>query len=256
LHHVGDDFSTYTMLPTVYTTQAWWEKTWRRSLENGDKAGKTYQDPSFPSSITQQIPKILLCAPSSATISGNYVIPANYFVSVESGKTVTISSTVSPDIRLEQSGALRGLYTSISAALSNATSGQTVRVSSSQTVAGSTTIPNGVTLYINPGVTINFNGDLTVSSGATLIADNWYQTGAINLKFNGKLNVYGTLAAYYVNFLELSAGSFDGIYIQSNADAEITFCNIEDGYYGIATYSGDWVELIGNTFTDCIQGFP
>ena len=61
LHHVGDSYSTYTLYATIYSG-TWWEKTWRRSLEMGDKAGKIYQDPNFPSSITQQNQKILLSA--------------------------------------------------------------------------------------------------------------------------------------------------------------------------------------------------
>src|SRR3990172_1250675 len=96
------------------------------------------------------------------------------------------------------------------------------------TTTGAISLLSGTTLTIMPGVTVNFYGDLTVSSGVTLYVDNWDQTGDIILKFDGKVDVYGTIAAYYADFKEISSGSFDGIYVQSDADAEIMYCNIED----------------------------
>ena len=92
LGHV--DKSGYTMQVTNYDASKWWEKTWRRSLENGDKAGKSYQDPYFPSAATQLMPKMLLSAPSLVNFGGTFTEPSGYYLEVESGKTFKFSSGI------------------------------------------------------------------------------------------------------------------------------------------------------------------
>ena len=83
--------SSYTMHPTNYSLSQWWEKTYRRSLEDGDKAGKIYQAPSIPGSYnTQQIPKILLGAPPSISIDDNFTISSGQTFDIEMGTTLEI----------------------------------------------------------------------------------------------------------------------------------------------------------------------
>ncbi len=94
LHHVESDRSTYTMNPTDYYASKWWEKTWRRSLENGDKAGKIYQDPSIPGGYsTQQIPSVLLSAPPNLTLGGNFTVGTGKTLEIESGKSINFSGS-------------------------------------------------------------------------------------------------------------------------------------------------------------------
>jgi hypothetical protein len=92
LHHVGNNYTLYTMHTTNYQGTNWWEKTWRRSLEDGDKAGKAYQDPSFPGDFTtQQLNKMMLAAPSTVTLPANFIIPAGKMFEVDNGRTIKIS---------------------------------------------------------------------------------------------------------------------------------------------------------------------
>ncbi|NWF88202.1 MAG: hypothetical protein HXY50_01935, partial [Ignavibacteriaceae bacterium] len=45
----------YTMRITNYDIDDWWEKTSRRNLSTGDKAGKIYMDPDFSTTLTQPV---------------------------------------------------------------------------------------------------------------------------------------------------------------------------------------------------------
>ena len=92
LGHVSSTFSTYTLRPTDYTATNWWEKTYRRSLETGDKAGKIYQDPSFPSGGAQSVSKVLLAAPPTVTIGSNYSVLSGQYFEIEAGKTLKVAA--------------------------------------------------------------------------------------------------------------------------------------------------------------------
>jgi tetratricopeptide (TPR) repeat protein len=93
LGHVGASFALlYTMRQTDYNAPNWWTKTWRRSLETGDKAGKIYQDPDFPGATTQSNSKVLLSSRSTIDFLGDFTIPSGYYLEVESGKTLKFSN--------------------------------------------------------------------------------------------------------------------------------------------------------------------
>ena len=92
LGHVSSTYQSYTLRPTEYTANYWWESTARRTLEEGDKAGKVYMAPEFPGgSTTQQLPHIVLgedtVAPLVAPISGYFRVPSGKTFEVEPGVT-------------------------------------------------------------------------------------------------------------------------------------------------------------------------
>ncbi|GEM_PF-4704108 len=96
LGHVFDwnnpAFYYYTMRPTDYDAPNWWEKTWRRSLETGDKAGKIYQDPDFPSGGNQVVNKILLSNPGTITFGASFTVPSGKYFEVEAGNTLKLAA--------------------------------------------------------------------------------------------------------------------------------------------------------------------
>ncbi|MDI6767702.1 MAG: T9SS type A sorting domain-containing protein [Bacteroidota bacterium] len=92
LGHVSAAFSMYTLRYTDYNATKWWEKTWRRTLETGDKAGKIYQAPDFTSGGSQANSKILLSNPSIVTIAGNFTVNSGQYFEVEAGKTLKFSA--------------------------------------------------------------------------------------------------------------------------------------------------------------------
>ncbi|OGU83806.1 MAG: hypothetical protein A2499_04495 [Stygiobacter sp. RIFOXYC12_FULL_38_8] len=197
LHHVGDSFSSYTLYPTFYDSSLWWEKTWRRSLEIGDIAGKIYTEPSFSYTTTQNNQKILLAAPNSVTLGGNFTVPSNYSFEIESGKTLYLSNyslfstggtliipsgaTISGITTYIKSGSsIIGYSSSIQSALNNANSGNTVEVVSSYTLNQNITVPDGVTLKIPSYIYVflnNYNilgGTIIVEPAATVDGLNAY----------------------------------------------------------------------------------
>ena len=94
LDHVTSSFSSYTLYPTDYTASEWWEKTIRRSLEDGDEAGKVYMDPSLPgSSSTQQLPQILVGAPSSVDLSSSFTVGAGKTFEIDEDRTLAFASS-------------------------------------------------------------------------------------------------------------------------------------------------------------------
>ncbi|NWF88741.1 MAG: hypothetical protein HXY50_04675, partial [Ignavibacteriaceae bacterium] len=87
-HAVGLDHvlkSEYTMYTTQYQDDLWWEKTYRRSLNAGDIAGKIYMDPDFSVSAAQPCPKMLLANQNyePLSISGTLTVPANCYLEIE-----------------------------------------------------------------------------------------------------------------------------------------------------------------------------
>jgi hypothetical protein len=79
LGHITDP--SYTMHPTDYEENEWWEKTFRRSLEDGDNSGKVYQDPSASISLSGTLPFSLL-----------YAAPPNFDLSVNVPNDLTIAA--------------------------------------------------------------------------------------------------------------------------------------------------------------------
>ncbi|NQT27461.1 T9SS type A sorting domain-containing protein [candidate division KSB1 bacterium] len=132
---------------------------------------------------------------SSNTLTGNVSVPTGKTLKLFSGLSLTIGSyyikstggtitaqsgiTLSPSTTaiVKQGAAIKGYYPTVSSALSNATSGQTVyHPMDTHSLSSNLTVPSGVTLAIQSGTTINLSsykidasdGTITVSGGATI----------------------------------------------------------------------------------------
>jgi len=165
---------------------------------------------------------------STATINlGSYYIKST-------GGTITNNGSVDPDeIRVVQSGVLKGYYPAIGSAASNAVSGQQIRVASGTYNENSITVPSGVLLDIytdNPSVTIKF------SSGSKLTVNG-------ELKSNGEIyQGQGSGTSYW-----------DGIYI--NGKATIINGDIKNASYGVKTTNcSSPTTISNNNIRDCSNG--
>lgn len=93
LHHVTSTYDSYTLYATNYYLSQWWEKTSRRSLEEGDELGKIYQAPSIPGgSSSQQYAHLLLGAPSTIDVSGTFTVGAGKTLEIEPTTTLEFAS--------------------------------------------------------------------------------------------------------------------------------------------------------------------
>ena len=126
--------------------------------------------------------------------------------------------------RIDAYEAVRNLYvpdeyTTIESALNNASSGQTILVSSgSHSVNNNATVSSGVTLKLNPGVTVS------IASGKKITV-------------NGILSAQGS----YNNEITFQAqsGTWYGIEVNSTGHFNPYYCNFEDAQYPIRYYSSD-----------------
>jgi parallel beta-helix repeat protein len=126
-------------------------------------------------------------------------------------------------------------YTSISSALSNAHSGQTVVVTSgSQTVSGNLTVPTGVTLTIKPSVILTFN------SGSKLTV-------------NGTLSAVGTSTSPVTfDFTSPNSTTENGIVLNSSSGT-INYCQIRNAYRGIYE-NGVSINITNSAISGCTDG--
>jgi hypothetical protein len=197
LGHVPQNapWADYTMRPTDTNLPNFWEKTWRRTLEEGDKAGKVYQAPLLPGgNTTQQLPHLILGAPPSFSLSGAFTVPSGKTFEVEA-KPLTINSGAS-------------LTLASGATFKTATTGE-----SDLTVQGSLTVQAGasaVQLGTNGDSDVTVNGTFTLSAGAPII-----RFGPLTrLVVNGTLNA--TSATLTGN------PTWNGLYFGSGSTGTIT----------------------------------
>jgi TolA-binding protein len=161
----------------------------------------------------------------SISLSGNVTVPTGKKLTILSGTTLALNghsiTTSSGSITIEsgaslgsyallqQGSSIRGIYPSIQAALSSASSGQSVNV---------------------PSGTYTFSDTLTVSSGVTL------QTGTeTTFNFAGayKLHIDGKLVANGTTFTR-SGGQWYGIeFHYGNSGSSLSYCTIENAQFGL-----------------------
>lgn len=149
---------------------------------------------------------------------------------VSTGGTIIAQSGFSLIGAVIKSGtAIKGIYPSINAALSAATWGQTVEVTSgSQTITDNLSVQNGITLTVNPGATLTFSA------------------GKKNSVYGG-----GTFSASGATFQgNGTAGSWNSISYYANSNGSIQYSTIKDAQCGIYATTGANVTVSNNTITN------
>ena len=173
------------------------------------------------------------------TLSGNVTVPSGVKLTLWSGLDLSLNGyyvkstggaieeqnnvDASPDVRITEGSSIKGYYASISQAISNASSGQTIAVNSSQTISSDLTVPSGVTLSLEGG-TITMNANITTTSG-TIVLDGATLSTDIRLK---------------------SGSSIKGLY--SNVQDAVDDCgSTETVFLASGTYSED-IDMISNAY--------
>jgi len=145
------------------------------------------------------------CSPLA--LRGNVIVPSAYSLKLDaivnlninnhsiisSGGTIIVQNGATINcIYLKQGSAVKGLYPTISQALSAAVSGQTVIVTGTNSLSSNLSVPTGVTLTINSGASVNLNGYYMVSTG-------------------GVINCYGNVTSTYLLNQNVVCGYFPTI---------------------------------------------
>ncbi|NLT50679.1 MAG: matrixin family metalloprotease, partial [Ignavibacteria bacterium] len=267
-HAIGlshSNYQSYSMMFSDYTIPNWWTKTWRRSLEKGDIAGKIYQDPDFSSSITQSNSIVLLSSRSSTSFNGTFSIPANYSLSIEPGKTILLSNNSSiivngtlnaigssgQEITLNGTSAWGGIRFNSGGSgnisfcnISNAATGIDFTGTSNLTFGGTnqisvnTNVSTGATITVTPGTNLTFN------NGASLIVSSY-----------GMLTANGTSTLPITfDFISPNATTQNGIKFTTNMSmGNISYCKIQNAYRGIYE-NGVNVNITNTAISGCTDG--
>ena len=142
-------------------------------------------------------------------VKSNVNLALNDYSISTSGGTITVESgaTLSPDIRLQTGSTINGLYSTISAAFSAASDGQSVHIRGTHNFADHFTIPSGKILKTESNAQLNF------ASGKYLY-------------------VYGTLNAYNTTYTA-SSGTWGGIRFYSGSSGSLQYANINNATYGV-----------------------
>ena len=178
---------------------------------------------------------------TEVTLTGNLNIPSGVTLTITSDATVDLTPNgnqfyiKSTGGTIINQGTINGLaatlsdgslFSSLSAALNSASSGQTVQTIGSQNVNNSCTVPLGVTMSASAGANLTFGSDVKLSINGTLSSN-----GAI---FQGS----GT------------AGSWNSISFYSGSSGSIQGCTIKDAQCGIYATTGASINCSDNTITN------
>jgi parallel beta-helix repeat protein len=203
-----------------------------RVIDEGSKAGFAYQHTEEEITLSGSLPWSLDISALSGRkvyLDGDVTIPSekafaleygkatvylgSYSISVDGGSMVDAGgNTWEPaDVSIVSGAGLQGHYPSITAALSAATSGQTIVVNGgSHTLSANLVVGQGITLELL-GSTLSFSG-------------------------NYKLRVEGVLEAEDATFTS-SSGTWYGIEFYSGASgSSLNSCTIQNAAYGVYVY--------------------
>jgi len=192
----------------------------------------------------------------TVNLTGNVIVPSgktllidgaainlNGYYIKSTGGTITNNGTVDPDeIRVEQSSTLKGYYPTVSSALNNASSGQTVHVYSGTFSNSSLTVPSGVTLKFDPNVTCQFSSGSGLYVNGTLKAQGT-SSNKITFDKSGSSSWYGIKFEdssddpnCILEYCIIKNSSF-GVYCNQARPSKIKRCEIRDVGYGIFGYN-------------------
>ena len=126
------------------------------------------------------------------TIKSSTTVNLNGFSIKSTGGTITIESGVTQNyVELKDGSTIKGLYSSLNTAVSDAVAGQTINVYSSSLIAN-VSIPSGITVNIKSSSTLNLNGYKLLLAGGSVVVE----SGA-NFPYAKLKNNYSTLLGYY-----------------------------------------------------------
>ena len=128
------------------------------------------------------------------TIKSSITINLNGYSIKSTGGIITIESGVTQNyIELKDGSVIKGLYSSLNTAISDAISGQTINMFNNSNLTANLSVPSGITVNIKSGVTLNLNSYKLLLSGGSIVVE----SGA-TLNYLAKLkNSYSTLLGYY-----------------------------------------------------------
>ncbi len=183
---MGDNFegylsiynATYTLSGTITRSETWSSAT--------TLSGNIY----VPSNKTLTITEDLIL-----DLNGYSIVSTGGSIITQSGATINSSNS---HTRLVTGNTIDGIYPTIAAAMSEASSGQTVEVYGPHTQSSSLTISSGKTMTFKSGATISF------PSGYTLVV-------------YGTLNASGTSASRATFTRSGTSGTWGGILYQSGS---------------------------------------
>ncbi len=174
----------------------------------------------------------LIMQPGITITVGSYSITSSGgTITVASGATINSSNS---HTRLVTGSTINGIYSTIAAAMSEASSGQTVEVYGPHTQSSSLTISSGKTMTFKSGATISF------PSGYSLVV-------------NGTLNASGTSASRATFTRSGTSGTWGGIQYQSGSSGSLQYAYINYATYGV--YANNSSPTISNsTISNCSYG--
>jgi hypothetical protein len=262
-----------TMQGTDYTqcTQgqgAWWEKTWRRDLMNGDKLGKIYYAPKIPGSqSTQQFNHMIVGAPPSVTLSDNFTVGSGKTFETETNLVVASGTTLSAgaDATIIATGSGTALDVNGAVFLDddadlNVESGASLRFLAN---ASSTMDPFA-------RITVNSGAEMELQQGV----DFTLQGASTSIHAYGKLKILGTASnrvtlhgsgtsIWYGLVLEGSGASNSiiqyadisnvttGLWISSLSNLHVSNVNISNAIsYNLFAHALSGSDVTGSTFDD------
>ncbi|HAE86912.1 TPA: hypothetical protein DCG86_02685, partial [Candidatus Marinimicrobia bacterium] len=148
-------------------------------------------DVTIPSSIT-----LTILSDATVNLNSYAITTTDGTITVESGATINPSNS---HTRLITGSAIKGIYSTISSAMSAATSGQSIEVYGSHTLAANLTVPSGVTLTFKNGSDITLDSHtIQKGSGSLFVESNVNFTPDIRLMSGSTvLGLYTSLDAAY-----------------------------------------------------------
>ncbi|MCF7832415.1 MAG: S8 family serine peptidase [Candidatus Marinimicrobia bacterium] len=144
---------------------------------NAYKALK-YTLENYGGTLTQNI---TVSSGRTLDIKTGTTVNLNSYTFTSSGGTIIVENgaTINPYICLKNGSAIKGLYSTLSSALSAASNGETIEFGATTTLTGDVTIPSGVTLTINSDASITMRGNKITTT-----------SGTINVNYDADINPF------------------------------------------------------------------
>jgi len=192
---------------------------------------------------------ITLFMQSSATVN------LNSYSIIATGGTITIQNgaTLNPDIRLMDGTTIKGLYSSIASALSDASTGDKIYINNMITSFSSNySIPTGITYEFN-------NSSLSFGSNVQLRIQGGLKSNNTTFTRSGSSNWYGI--RFYDSAIDWNCLIENSVISYANyglyayySNPTIRNNNISNGNYGVYLNNSNSAVVSTNAITGCTRG--